>query len=281
LTPERLLMDFILYPYLTAFQPADVRQSVQDALIAGHAEWVNVRLGLAASQIQAAVALRYCPACRQEMLARYGELYWRRDHQLPGVAVCPDHGVPLQDSMIRPGAEGQHDFLAADEDNCPDICVNPVTEYSIPWLTAKRCADLLRNPPDARPLRAWGERYRQELRRCGFGKGDERVDQQRLVEAFVQWWGEPEAGWDWLTAMARKHRKAFHPFHHVLLQLFLDAHDPVVATPPFGPGPWSCSNPLAEHFGQPVAQLCQFASNRDPHFASNLDPSGCCLGLSA
>ena len=30
-----------------------------------------------------------------------------------------------------------------------------------------------------------------------------------------------------------------------------------------------------------VDQECQFASNRDPHFASNLDPSGCCLGLSA
>lgn len=257
LTPVRLLMDFTLYPYLTAFQPAEVRQSVQDALLEGHGEWINVRLGLAASRIQAATALCYCPACRQEMLVQHGELYWRRDHQLPGVSVCPDHGMPLQDSMVRPGTEGQHDFLAADEDNCPDIAVNPVEQSSISWLVAKRCADLLRAPPDARSLQAWGEYYWQELRRRGFGKGDERVDQQKLSEAFDQWLGEPEAGWDWLTAMARKHRKAFHPFHHVLLRLFLDAHAPVVEAPPFGLGPWPCRNPLAGHFGQPVAQLAE------------------------
>jgi hypothetical protein len=45
LTPERLLADFTLYPYLTAFQPEEVRQAVRDALFLGHAEWVTVRLG--------------------------------------------------------------------------------------------------------------------------------------------------------------------------------------------------------------------------------------------
>ncbi len=255
LTPVRLLMDFTLYPYLTAFQPAEVRQSVQDALIAGHGDWINVRLGLAASQIQAATALRYCPACRQEMLTRHGELYWRRDHQLPGVFVCPDHGIPLQDSLVRPGTVGQHDFLAADEGNCPDIAADSVAQAAVPWRMAQRCADLLRNPPDARPLHAWGETYRQDLRRRGFGKGDERVDQKKLSQAFAQWQGKPDGGGDWLAAMARKHRKAFQPYHHMLLQLFLDAQAPVAETSPFGPGPWSCRNPLADHFGQPVALL--------------------------
>jgi len=255
LTPVRLLMDLTLYPYLTAFQPAEVRQAVQDALIAGHAEWVNVRLGLAASRVQAATALRYCPVCRQEMLVHLGELYWRRDHQLPGVSVCPDHGTPLQNSLVRPGTVGQHDFLAADEDNCPDISADPVVGRSIPWLVARRCADLLRAPPDAKPLQAWGEAYRQDLRQRGFGKGDERVDQKKLSEAFSQWLGKPDVGGDWLAAMARKHRKAFHPFHHVLMQLFLAAHAPVVEVRPFGPGPWPCRNPLAEHFGQLVVQL--------------------------
>jgi len=57
--------------------------------------------------------------------------------------------------------------------------------------------------------------------------------------------------------MTRKHRKAFHPLQHVLLSLFLEAHPPVTEIVPFGLGPWPCRNPLADHYGQPVAQLVE------------------------
>ncbi len=257
LTPGRLLADFTLYPYLTAFQPADVRLAVRDALFLGHAEWITVRLGLAASRVQGAKALRYCPVCRPEMLAGYGELYWRRDHQLPGVAVCPEHGVRLQDSAVCPGTIGQHSFIAADEDNCPKVSSDAQDEASIPWIVAKRCALLLRSPPPPMSLREWGAHYHHELRQRGFAKGDDRIDQRRLNRDFASWSGEPERPGteSWATAMARKHRKAFHPLQHVLLGLFLDAHAPVAEVPPFGVGPWPCRNPLAEHYGQLVVQL--------------------------
>ncbi|NFV80375.1 TnsD family Tn7-like transposition protein [Magnetospirillum aberrantis] len=257
LTPGRLLADFTLYPYLTAFQPADVRLAVRDALFLGHAEWVTVRLGLAASRVQGATGLRYCPACRSDMLNLYGELYWRRDHQLPGVAVCPDHGVRLQDSTVCPGTIGQHSFIAADEDNCPKVSSDVQDDVSIPWMVVKRCARLLRSPPAPMSLREWGAHYHNELRQRGFGKGDDRIDQRRLSADFASWSGEPEMGGteNWLAAMARKHRKAFHPLEHVLLGLFLDAHAPVAENAPFGLGPWPCRNPLSEHYGQPVVQL--------------------------
>lgn len=257
LTPERLLADFTLYPYLTAFQPENVRRAVRDALFLGHAEWVTVRLGLAASRVQGATVLRYCPACRSDMLSLYGELYWRRDHQLPGVAVCPEHGARLRDSTVCPGTIGQHSFVAADEDSCPRGASDAQDDVSIPWMVAKRCAQFLRSPPAPMPLREWGMHYHHELRQRGFGKGDDRIDQRRLNREFAAWSGEPEMPGteSWPTAMARKHRKAFHPLQHVLLGLFLDAYAPVAEDPPFGLGPWPCRNPLAEHYGQPVAQL--------------------------
>jgi len=46
MTPDRLLMQFTLYPLLTAFQPEEVRLMVRDALVSGHSDWVTVRLGL-------------------------------------------------------------------------------------------------------------------------------------------------------------------------------------------------------------------------------------------
>lgn len=259
LTPGRLLADFTLSPYLTAFQPEELRLTVRDALFLGHGEWVTVRLGLAASRVQVATALRYCPACRSEMLSLLGELYWRRDHQLPGVTVCPEHGVRLRDSIVCPGTIGQHSFIAADEKNCPEVSPDTQDGTSIAWTVAKRCAQLLRSPLTPMSLREWGKHYHHELRQRGFGKGDDRIDQRRLNRDFAAWSGEPEMSDNetWLAAMARKHRKAFHPRQHVLLNLFLDAHAPVAEDAPFGLGPWPCRNPLAEHYGQPVVQLVE------------------------
>ena len=35
--------------------------------------------------------LRYCPECAAEDIRKYGETYWHRLPQLPGVKYCPDH----------------------------------------------------------------------------------------------------------------------------------------------------------------------------------------------
>jgi hypothetical protein len=40
--------------------------------------------------------LRLCPDCAKEDIAACGEAYWKRIHQLPGVAVCAMHGKPLR-----------------------------------------------------------------------------------------------------------------------------------------------------------------------------------------
>lgn len=264
MTPDQLLTEFTLYPFLTAFQPEGIRLMVRDALISGPSDWVTVRLGLAASRIQGATALRYCPACRSEMLARHGELYWRRDHQLPGVLACPEHGVSLKDSTVRPGLLGQHSFIAADEENCPEIPPDALNNGSLQRMVAKRCANLLRSPPVPMSLQDWGQHYHRELRLRGFGKGEDRIDQRRLSWDFASWSGElgTQSTEHWLAAMARKHRKAFHPLQHVLLSLFLEVHPPVAETSPFGPGPWPCHNPLADHHGQPETQLQELHCER-------------------
>lgn len=45
-------------------------------------------------------SLYYCPACAEEELARYGEPYWHRMHQLPGVDVCLMHQLKLCNSGV-------------------------------------------------------------------------------------------------------------------------------------------------------------------------------------
>lgn len=46
--------------------------------------------------------LKYCPLCLEEEYEIYGEAYWHRHHQIPGVLVCTKHRVVLQNSLITP-----------------------------------------------------------------------------------------------------------------------------------------------------------------------------------
>jgi hypothetical protein len=268
LTPERLAAETTLLPYLTAFQPTGVRDWALTALTQSGAEAVNMRLGLAAGVVRLPGALRYCPVCRSEMLGRYGELYWRRDHQLPGVLVCPDHWAPLADAEIVLVKIGRHEFVAADEVNCPAYPVVPQ------WAGDRRisnilhdiaCASgvLLQSPPPGRPLADWADHYRLALAARGLGRGNMQIDQTALLDAFLTRFGPaleavPDAAPNrWLRDIVRRHRKAFAPLHHVLTRLLIEA---LPLAPgeiqPFGQGPWPCCNPLAGHCGQLVITNC-------------------------
>ena len=44
--------------------------------------------------------LRYCPACAAEHRSQYGETYWNRLHQLPGIVVCHKHRCWLESSDV-------------------------------------------------------------------------------------------------------------------------------------------------------------------------------------
>lgn len=267
LTPEKLATEATLFPYLTAFQPQEVRDWALAMLIDGSAESVHVRLGLAAGAVRLPAALRYCPVCRVEMHALYGELYWRREHQLPGVLVCSVHGVPLADSLVRPAEANQHEFIVSDEGNCPPDLAPPTWAGNPEPMKllrdiAQANANLLATSSPARPLAEWGEYYRAALVARGFGKGTVSIDQAAFLDAYLAYFNPildvlPEAAPDlWLEGMARKHRKAFAPLRHVLLSLLLDALPLLICPQPFGPGPWLCRNPLAEHHGQPVITDC-------------------------
>lgn len=62
---------------------------------------LKYRLGLLTSGLGAAHPLKSCPECMQADLEGHGWAYWRRAHQLPGVWVCPSHGIPLQVSHLK------------------------------------------------------------------------------------------------------------------------------------------------------------------------------------
>ncbi|UXL29808.1 TnsD family Tn7-like transposition protein [Stenotrophomonas maltophilia] len=275
-TAERFIDELTLLPYYTAFQPASIRRRARQAMLRGETDGLMARLGMAAFRVGRVTRLRFCALCRQQMRAEYGECYWRRDHQLPSALVCPDHGCPLQASTVSVTAQSRHIAVAADPRSCPWNA--PALVHSsdqrllsdLQWL-AQASRTVMEKPGPAKSRTEWARHYRQGIHRAGLAYSVKRVDQQRLQEQFrehhrgalIRWPGlMTGSGFrgDWLPAMVRKHRKAFHPLQHILLQDFIDHQSP--STEPFGAGPWSCLNPLARHRGKKLISSFEMHRNR-------------------
>lgn len=258
---DHIIDTLTLFPYFTAFEPPVRQEKTRDSMRSGAIDGLHVRLGLSAFRIGRNQGLRFCPECVQEMKAAHGELWWRRDHQLPGVLVCPEHACLLLESTVSFSQFSRHEFVAATPENCQPHALPVVTVVDQTCLAhlhriARRSADLLCSPPTGRTLARWTTFYRSHMLEIGLIKSVATVDQHRFDDEFRNFYGRvldalPSvmdcgnfAG-DWLASMVRKHRKANHPLYHVLVQDFLAQREPWASL--FGAGPWPCINPLASH----------------------------------
>lgn len=263
---DRIIDRLTVFPYYTAFTPAEVRNTVRHAM-RSDVTGIYTRLGLAAFKLRPPSHLRFCLACLEDMETQYRDLWWRREHQLPGVLVCPKHGVALRLSSIDPGSS-RHSFVAASRAVCgyyalPEI--EGVGDAAMGLLRdlARRAAGLLDTPPAAISHVERVRRYRERLADVGLMRSAKRLDVAKLQLAFRDRWANlPELipglnlGDDtecsWLTGMLRTGRRASHPIQHLLLGAMLDDLANVPVELPFGAGHWTCRNPVAEHRGQQV-----------------------------
>lgn len=271
-----VLLNMTLYPYCVAFEPKEVRDRVQHDLREGKVLGNHLRLGLATFRIGRLSNLRFCAACNEEMLARYGELYWRRSHQLPGVLICTDHGIALQHSSVYLDKESRHAFVAANLNNCPvQTSANLFNSKSESvWLHLKQIAHLsigLLRGTTPKSFDEWTIYYRARMLSAGLAKSACTMNQKSFCEEFRQYYAETLSYFPnviegesypnhWLQSLVRKHRNASHPLYHLLLQNFLDQRK--VVEPLFGVGPWSCPNPLIKHSEKyPVTEINTYSNH--------------------
>lgn len=277
LSAECMALEYTHIRYLTAFIPRAQAQSAVDKLVAGDAT-LHTALGINASVVRSPTHLHFCPECLIEMRAAAGRLWWRLDHQLPGVMVCADHGAVLRRSPRSLCDVGQHEFMAATEATCPDGA-EPLLEIGSEELAgrllevARRSAEVLRSSPKFESYAEITAHYRSALRDADLMISAKQLDVARFADAFKAYhaatlealapafdkMGSPDA---WVLEMARKHSQAKHPLQHVLFQMFLD--DCPRRELPFGPGPWPCPNPIADH-GPGALTIFSVSERKESH----------------
>jgi len=88
-TEEYLIKSHTLFPFYSAFLPPERAEQVFESMKGENGGSIYSRTGIMASSIVLNQYFKFCPVCAKEDKLQYGELYWHRVHQIPGVLVCP------------------------------------------------------------------------------------------------------------------------------------------------------------------------------------------------
>lgn len=260
--PDRLIDDSTLFPYLMAFQTDAARSALRQALKTSQPTFYRSQPGLAAGRIFSSLSLNYCAECAKEMDQEHGEVYWRRDHQIPGVLICPRHRRSL--FSFKPAKEGLTSigktFFYASPERCtqdrppliPDAHVG-----EIPFLLriAQASCELLKQRPEVPADGHVRTEFSRQLRAKGLNRGMHALDRPRTTARLQAHVGRSlellpgavgqalDSGY-WLDQSVRGNFR-IHPLFLLLMRDFLDHEEDFSRQ--YGSGSWACPNHMVPH----------------------------------
>lgn len=269
ITSDQLIFQHTMFPLLTTFLSPKQKVKVYIGMKGLDGKGINATAGILASSIKLSSHLRFCPQCNLLSKSLHGEYYWHRIHQIPGLDICIKHEEWLQDSKVPTNQLNKHVYIPSNEENCKVdsvITKTPLALLDKYRFIGKNIEILLSNTFPNRAFEWFGQFYVSKLQNLGYATQNGRVDQLRLEQDFVLFYGNEflsllqsglEGNYHWLSDITRFHRKSFSFLRHLLIMNFLDVTLEEVfyqkqSFKPFGDPPWFCLNPAAEHYKQKV-----------------------------
>lgn len=129
LTMEQIVEKHTMFPCYGRFLNKERRNKAFQALVQMQGNYHNL-LPMPKQKNGEGRYLRYCPVCAKEDRKRYGETYWHRVHQMPGICVCPEHGCYLVESTVKISGKASPGLVAAElivpEKYAISVCKNPL-----------------------------------------------------------------------------------------------------------------------------------------------------------
>lgn len=131
--PEFIVKTATTIPFYTQFRTQNVAASALKRIRGNSSYGIAQSLGMAKTGVYSHPPRRSCFQCIQADKAEYGFAYWRRDHQLPGVLICPKHGAALLSLPY------DHDSIYSQTVLWPDDDWNLMNTSTLPdWPTDTR-----------------------------------------------------------------------------------------------------------------------------------------------
>lgn len=98
---ERLIWEHTLYPFYRIFLISSEAWSLSKCMKGKLSEPIYKVAKISQHSELNQTPLKFCPNCVRQDIGNFGEAYWHRMHQVPGVFICLPHNCLLQESRIR------------------------------------------------------------------------------------------------------------------------------------------------------------------------------------
>ncbi|BCC29287.1 hypothetical protein BCM0100_2013 [Bacillus cereus] len=298
---EELINNHTMYNYISNFG----REKIKSDLLRVLQGNLTMNVGRE-THFHSNLKFKYCPRCVVDDYEKYGETYWRRNHQLTGVVICLTHQefLRLSDVLWSPFFKGDpHKFEHANLTNCPIQRESVYNDFEGNMeLLMKITEQCIRVATNKIPINFTEitDIYRVLLYRKRYIRGN-LVELKRLYKEFRDFYGnemlellnvnfEEGKRSNWVATILKKNKQTFHPLKHILIITFLGENTETFdqydnnSIHPFGAPPYICLNPFASHYQQPVIQqatlhtqgereLCYFVCNCGFEFTREIGDS--------
>ena len=278
ITVDQLIDCHTLLPFYQPFVPADRISQIRTDMKASRGGAVHGRIGVLTNRVRDQ-NLRFCPACVEKDRSTFGETYWHRLHQLPGIDVCAEHRVFLENTSAHACPQTRKSAFVTAEQSITNTQARELEESNPDHQTYLKFAQdaqwLLNNPHinsnyDLEDLYSrWF--YARDL---SWYSGQVKVTflcgkiQSHYSPALLDRFHCRTERWNnWVRKLIHEMDRAHHPIEHLLMIQFLglsveEFFDPPPLRSPFGDGPWPCLNPTCEHFRKRVINECELISSK-------------------
>lgn len=273
--------------FFSPFLPFGRAEQLQNDMQGSGGMAIHKRAGIMASRIPLPDRFRFCPVCSEKDEEQFGEFYWHRLHQIPGVNVCTLHTVFLENSEAPTRHFRKHyEFIPANSAIriCTARSLNMLDSTHRTLLKiARNAAWLLEQRNLTSSLEALHNRYLSLLIHQKFASFSGGIYASKLLSSFrkhyspdllsslhcslVEKDGEKD---NWLLRLARNKKNAQHPLRHLLLMDFLGCTAEEFFNLPekikfFGDPPWPCLNPAADHYRHLTITDCKVGFRGKDH----------------
>jgi hypothetical protein len=106
-SPLSVIRDRTILPFYLPFRAPSDADLAYSSMCGDALGSLKYRLGIVTSRFRANHPLKACIECIADDMANCHLVYWHREHQLPGVWICPFHEVPLLESRVKSTGVGR------------------------------------------------------------------------------------------------------------------------------------------------------------------------------
>ncbi|MFL0270165.1 TnsD family transposase [Candidatus Clostridium radicumherbarum] len=301
-TAEDLIYKHTLLPFYSSFLQQDQVDECIELMRGVGGNKIYNKLGLVSNKISRITNLKFCSMCYKEDIERYGESYWHRQHQIPGVVVCTKHLISLNKVNLPINTFDQREYKMLTEqiylENLNKIEVNE-KDFDKLILLAKDVDYILNNNLPHKEQQWFSNQYKNKLKEINLATATGVIKTKQLYQNFKEFYGEtflelqqctledPEKNnkvSDWLKVTIRGVIISRHPIKHLLIARFLeisvdDLFLNKIDYKPFGEGPWPCLNPVCDNYLKHVINHISIGYDDNTNFKCPVGTFKCPCGF--